>query len=101
VREIVNKEDMLKAFKRTNKEWEKLSLKAKKKKVKEHINYLLDNEECDNVSELQNYILMIEELPEKEVTELVNRINKALMLNAKDYIENMSEDIEPDFPELI
>jgi hypothetical protein len=86
----MNKEEMLKYYRKTEKEWDQLTPKEKAKKIKAHINALLENEDKNEETkqELQKQLIMLEEVNSEEIESYLDKVNKVIM---EDCMKNIEE----------
>jgi len=86
----MNKEEMIKYYRKTEKEWEHLTPKEKVKKIKAHVNALLENEDKDEKTkqELQKQLIMLEEVDSEEMESYLDMVNKVIM---EDCMKNIEE----------
>ncbi|NFO48668.1 hypothetical protein FDB40_17610 [Clostridium botulinum] len=85
----MDKEEMIRYYKKAEREWEHLTPKEKAEKIKGHINALLENEEKDEGTkqELQKQLVMLEEVDNNEIEDYLDAVNKVIMENCMKNID--------------
>ncbi|URZ02732.1 hypothetical protein [Clostridium felsineum] len=86
----MNKKIIIEAYKSTEEEWKQYSLKEKSKKISEYLNTLEVKTHKDQLY-INNLLIMIEELEEKELSELLEKIHYSLMECNMRIIESMED----------
>lgn len=80
----MDREIITKAIKKTREEWNTFTPKQKAKKIRDHINNMLEDESLDKqtLNSLQNELIIIEELDSKEIESHLDLINDIILENA-------------------
>lgn len=85
----MKKQQILKAYRKSEMEWKSLTPKEKSKKIREHIYVLLENEDKDDETRrgLQQQLIILEELESEELENYLDMLNETIMENCKENIE--------------
>lgn len=80
----MNKEKVIKACEKAKKEWNTFTADQKAKKIKKHIELMLNDETLDKktIADLQNELLMIEELDSKMIESRLDMMKDCIIENA-------------------